>query len=42
MKPGNALSVVSADVFVVKDGVEKQTATALATISIVDAIPQKA
>jgi uncharacterized protein (TIGR00369 family) len=41
VKPGNALSVVSADVFIVKDGKEKQTATALATIAIVDTMALK-
>lgn len=37
VKPGKTLSVVAADVFIVKDGAEKQTATALATIAFVDA-----
>lgn len=41
VKPGNALSVVSADVFIIKDGKEKQTATALATIAIVDTLALK-
>lgn len=41
VKPGNALSVVSAEVFSVKDGKEKQTATALATIAVVDAMALK-
>lgn len=36
IKPGNLLSVVAADAFVVKDGVEKQTAAALATIAMID------
>jgi uncharacterized protein (TIGR00369 family) len=42
VKPGKALSVVSAEVFSVVDGKEKQTATALATIAVVDAIVLKA
>ena len=37
VKPGKLLTVVSADVFSVADGQEKQTATALATIAVVDA-----
>ncbi len=36
VKPGNAISVVNAEVFSVTDGKEKQTATALATIAIVE------
>jgi uncharacterized protein (TIGR00369 family) len=36
VKPGKAISVVNAEVFAVKDGKEKQTATALATIAIVE------
>lgn len=41
VKPGNMLTTVSADVFIVKDGKEKQTATALATIAIVDTLALK-
>jgi uncharacterized protein (TIGR00369 family) len=41
VKPGNALSVVLAEVFIVKDGKEKQTAAALATIAIVDTLALK-
>lgn len=41
VKPGNMLTTVSADVFIVKDGKEKQTATALATIAIVDTLAFK-
>ena len=36
VKPGKALSVVNAEVFSLIDGKEKQTATALATIAIVE------
>jgi hypothetical protein len=37
VKPGRSVSVVAADVFSVADGKETQTATALASISILDA-----
>jgi uncharacterized protein (TIGR00369 family) len=37
VKPGRTLTVVAADVFHLVDGAEKQSATALATIAIVDA-----
>ncbi len=36
VKPGRQLSVVAADVFCVIDGVEKHTATALASIAMID------
>lgn len=36
IKPGRALSIVAADVYCLTDGKEKHTATALATISIID------
>ena len=36
VKPGNTLIVVAADVFTSMDGREKHTATALATIAVVD------
>ncbi|MCF2523341.1 PaaI family thioesterase [Bradyrhizobium sp. G127] len=36
VKPGRQLSVVTADVFCVIDGVEKHTATALASIAMID------
>jgi uncharacterized protein (TIGR00369 family) len=38
VKSGNKLTTVSAEVFIVKDGKEKQTAAALATIAIVDTL----
>jgi uncharacterized protein (TIGR00369 family) len=37
VKPGRSVSVVAADVFSVADGKETQTATALASISVIDA-----
>jgi uncharacterized protein (TIGR00369 family) len=36
LKPGRQVSVVAADVFCVIDGVEKHTATALASIAMID------
>jgi uncharacterized protein (TIGR00369 family) len=36
IKPGRQVAVVAADVFCVTDGVEKHTATALASIAIVE------
>jgi hypothetical protein len=36
VKPGSRLVIVAADVFTEKDGREKQTAVALATIAVVD------
>lgn len=36
VKPGRQVSVVAADVFCVIDGVEKHTATALASIAMID------
>jgi uncharacterized protein (TIGR00369 family) len=38
VKPGKALSVVNASVYSIQDGKEKQTATALATIAIVEGL----
>jgi len=37
VRPGRTTSVVSADVYVVRDGKEKHTATALASIAMLDA-----
>lgn len=37
IRPGQMLTLVSADVFCLADGVEKRTATAVATIAMVDA-----
>ena len=36
VKPGSRLVIVAADVFTKKDGREKQTAVALATIAVLD------
>jgi len=36
VKPGRQVSVVAADVFCVIDGIEKHTATALASIAMID------
>lgn len=36
MKPGSRMVIVAADVFTEKDGREKQTAIALATIAVLD------
>lgn len=36
VKPGNRLVIVAADVFSVKDGCEKQSAIALATIAVLE------
>jgi acyl-coenzyme A thioesterase PaaI-like protein len=36
IKPGRQVAVVAADVFCVIDGVEKHTATALASIAMLD------
>ena len=38
IKPGRQLAVVAADVFCVIDGVEKHTATALASIAMLDSV----
>lgn len=39
VKPGRQLSIVSADVFCIIDGVEKHTATALASIAMIESMP---
>jgi len=36
VKPGRQVSVVAADVFCIIDGAEKHTATALASIAMID------
>jgi hypothetical protein len=36
IKPGRQIAVVAADVFCMTDGVEKHTATALASIAMLD------
>ena len=40
VKPGRQVSVVAADVFCLIDGAEKQTATALASIAMLESVPQ--
>ena len=39
IKPGRQIAVVAADVFCVIDGVEKHTATALASIAMLEKVP---
>jgi uncharacterized protein (TIGR00369 family) len=41
IKPGQQVAVVAADVFCVTDGIEKHTATALASIAMVEKAPAK-
>jgi uncharacterized protein (TIGR00369 family) len=41
IKPGRQVAVVAADVFCVIDGVEKHTATALASIAMLEKTPPK-
>ena len=41
IKPGRQVAVVAADVFCVIDGVEKHTATALASIAMLEQAPSK-
>ena len=40
VKPGRQVSVVAADMFCLIDGAEKQTATALASIAMLESVPQ--
>lgn len=40
VKPGRQVSVVAADVFCVIDGAEKHTATALASIAMLESVPK--
>jgi uncharacterized protein (TIGR00369 family) len=41
IKPGRQVAVVAADVFCVTDGIEKHTATALASIAMLEKAPAK-
>lgn len=41
IKPGRQVAVVAADVFCVIDGVEKHTATALASIAMLEKLPAR-
>jgi hypothetical protein len=41
IKPGRQVAVVAADVFCATDGVEKHTATALASIAMLEKTPTK-
>jgi uncharacterized protein (TIGR00369 family) len=41
IRPGRQVAVVAADVFCVTDGVEKHTATALASIAMLERMPAK-
>jgi uncharacterized protein (TIGR00369 family) len=40
VKPGRQVSVVAADVFCIIDGAEKHTATALASIAMLESVPK--
>jgi acyl-coenzyme A thioesterase PaaI-like protein len=41
IKPGRQVAVVAADVFCLTDGIEKHTATALASIAMLESAPAK-
>jgi hypothetical protein len=41
IKPGRQVAVVAADVFCIIDGAEKHTATALASIAMLENVPAR-